>query len=101
MVGYEIIDVHLHLCRDTAQEKLVFPKRGWPDDWYWGSGDKIGPYMDARGISHVVTVNIMDTGRMTAARLARLPRDFSEAEVEQTRIDLLEEMRGRVRSFND
>jgi predicted TIM-barrel fold metal-dependent hydrolase len=78
MAGYEIIDVHLHLCRDTAQEN-----------------------MDSRGISHVVTVNIMDTGRMTAARLARLPRDFSAAQVEQTRSDLKEEMRGRVRSFND
>jgi len=100
-MGYEIIDVHLHLCRDTMQEKLVFAKRGWPDEWYWGSPDKIGPYMDERGVSHVVTVNIMDTGRMTVARMARLPKDASATEREQAQVRLSKEMQERVCSFND
>ncbi len=59
MAGYEIVDAHIHLCRDTAQEKVVFPKKGWPDDWYYGSPDTIIPYMDAKGISYVATMNIM------------------------------------------
>lgn len=101
MAGYEIIDIHLHLCRDTAQEKLVFPKRGWPDEWYWCSPDKVTPYMDERGVSHVVTVNIMDTGRMTAARIARLQKGTAAEEVERTRGLLKAEMKERVRSFND
>ncbi|MFN8556352.1 MAG: amidohydrolase family protein, partial [Dehalococcoidia bacterium] len=101
MAGYEIIDFHIHLCRDTAQEKLVFPKRGWPDDWYWCSPDKVVPYMDHRGVSHVVSVNIMDTGRMVAARLARLPATMSDRDVAETRGALQEEMRGRVSAFND
>jgi uncharacterized protein len=95
----EIVDVHIHLCRDTAQEKLVFPKPGWPDDWYWCSPERITPYMDQRGISHMVAVNIMDTGRMARSRLARLNGD--EAAVERATAEIAAEMRDRVRSFND
>ena len=100
MNDYEIIDFHIHLCRDTAQEKLVFPKSGWPDDWYWCSPDKIVPYMEQAGVSRVVTVNIMDTGRMTEARIARLPHSTPEEEVQRHRELLSEEMRERVRNFN-
>ena len=32
--AYDIVDVHVHLCRGTDQEKVVFPRKGWPDDWY-------------------------------------------------------------------
>jgi uncharacterized protein len=102
MAGYEIIDAHLHLCRDTAQEKLVFPKKGWPDDWYWCSPDKVMPYLDARGVSHVVTVNIMDTNRMTEARLSRMAREGAAKEkLAKVRAELREEMQDRVRKFND
>ncbi|HTE86266.1 MAG TPA: amidohydrolase family protein, partial [Dehalococcoidia bacterium] len=94
-------DVHIHLCRDTAQEKAVFPKKGWPDEWYWCSPDKVGPYMDARRVSHIVAVNIMDTGRMTDVRLARLPADISGGEREGARAEIRTEMQERVRSFND
>src|SRR6266702_6406992 len=94
-----IVDVHVHLCRDTAQEKAVFPKNGWPDEWYWCSPDKVGPYMDARGVSHIVAVNIMDTGRMTEGRLARLPGETSAEKREQARGQIGQDMAGRVRSF--
>ncbi|MSQ27467.1 MAG: hypothetical protein EXR51_04950 [Dehalococcoidia bacterium] len=100
MSDFEIIDFHLHLCRDMAQEKLVFPHPGWPDEWYWCNPERIGSYIEARSISNVVTLNIMDTGRMTEARLARLPRSTSEDEVAQRRTSLADEMRDRVRKFN-
>jgi len=53
--------------------------------------------MDARGVSHIVAVNIMDTGRMTEGRLARLPA----GEREHARSQIKAEMLDRVRSFND
>lgn len=100
MSGYEIVDVHLHLCRDTAQEKLVFPKPGWPDEWYWGSPDKITPYMDSRGVSYVVAVNIMDTAAMTEARIRRM-KGATEDEVKKAQVALKEEMIDRVIKFNE
>lgn len=101
MSGQEIIDVHIHLCRDTAQEKAVFPKKGWLDDWYWCSPDKIEPYMDARGVTHIVAVNIMDTNRMTEGRLTRLPSNTPERERELARSKIRDEMVDRVCGFND
>jgi len=101
MAEYEIVDSHVHLCRDLAQEKLVFPKHGWLDNWYWGSPERVVPYMDARGISHVVTLNIMDTRRMSEMRIGRLPKDTSEEDIQKTRAALKDEMRERIRRFND
>jgi predicted TIM-barrel fold metal-dependent hydrolase len=92
----EIIDMHVHLCRSVAEEKLVFPRVGWPDEWYWATPERVIPYMDCWNVSHVVTLNIMDTGAMTRARLRRTG-DSSAAAVEGIR----EEMRARVRKFND
>ena len=99
--GYEVVDAHIHLCRDTAQQKLVFPKRGWPDDWYWCNTDKIVPYMDQNFISHIVVLNVMVTKAMTEARIRRLPSDTTEEEVAATRVRLKAEMQDRVRGFND
>ena len=100
--GPEIIDVHLHLCKDINQERLVFPKAGWPDEWYWGNPDAVIPYMNERGVSYVATQNIMDTGRMVEARLARVRAGgASEEEVERVSLDLAENMRERVSGFND
>lgn len=99
-MAYEIIDVHVHLTRDTAQEKIVFPKPGWPDEWYWGSPDKAISYMDRAGISKLISVNIMDTRRMVESRVNRLPKGTSEKEVQETRAKLTEEMTDRVRDFN-
>ncbi len=101
MTNPEIIDIHLHLCRDTQQEKTVFPKAGWPDEWYWASPDKVIPYMDARGISHVATMNIIDTGAMVAGRIRRArEQGASEAEIADARVTLREDMQERVRAFN-
>jgi len=100
-IGYDIVDVHVHLCRDTGQEKVVFPKPGWPDSWYWASPDKVTPHMDARGVSYLVSVNIMDTHVMRESRIKRLPKDTSEDEVKATRARMKDEMIDRVRSFND
>ena len=89
--GPEIIDVHLHLCKDINQERLVFPKAGWPDEWYWGNPAAVIPYMNERGVSHVATQNIIDTGRMVEARLVRVRAGGADdEEVERVRLDLAE-----------
>jgi predicted TIM-barrel fold metal-dependent hydrolase len=57
--------------------------------------------MDFNHMSHVVTVNMMDTYAMTQARIARLPKNTSEEELKATRSHLKEEMIDRVKKFND
>jgi predicted TIM-barrel fold metal-dependent hydrolase len=96
-----VIDVHVHLCRTPEQERTVFPKQGWPLDWYWANPEKVIPYMDAHGISEVVTANIMVTARMIDRRLQRLQAEgATEADIEQARAELGDEMKERVRVFN-
>src|SRR5688572_11722688 len=91
------IDAHLHLSRNTAQEQQVFAKPGAGDSWLWASPDKIGRYLDWFGMSHVVFLNVMDTGRMTRARLAKSGSPPSQEEIDQVR----REMQDRVSRFND
>ena len=42
----EFIDVHVHLCRSVEQEKVVFPRPGYPDEWFWGNAERISAHMD-------------------------------------------------------
>ena len=91
------IDAHLHLSRNTAQEQQVFSKPGAADSWLWASPDKIGRYLDWFGMSHVVFLNVMDTGRMTRARLAKSGPAPSEEAIDTVR----REMQDRVSRFND
>lgn len=91
------IDAHVHLSRDTAQERQVFPKAGAADSWFWASPDKVGRYLDWFGMSHLVFLNIMDTRRMTRARLSKLGTEPTAEERETIRQD----MQARVSRFND
>ena len=95
----EVIDVHVHLTRDPAQEQLVFPKPGYPEEWYRANEPRVIPWMDAEGFSHLFMINYMDTNRMIAARLARMA-GASEAALEGARVQLQEEHVERVRRFN-
>ena len=98
----ELFDMHVHLCRDTQQEKLVFPRKGWPDDWYKGSPDRVIPYMDANGISYMATMNVMNTNAMMESRIRRAEaQGASSEEIERARVDLREDMRERMRQMND
>lgn len=101
MSAYEIIDVHLHLQRDTATEKLVFPRTGVPDEWLCGTPETLAKFMPLWGVSHTVTVNVIDTRRMIASRLARIPRSTPESELNSMKAQLHEDMVNRFRRFND
>ncbi|HSZ99784.1 MAG TPA: amidohydrolase family protein [Streptosporangiaceae bacterium] len=100
-VGTRIIDCHVHLCVDEKQERLVFPKKGWPLAWYWANPADAVPYMDARGISHMVTMNIMDVGKMTDARIARLEAEQGSPASAVAKEQIRADMRARIRRFND
>ncbi len=101
MAEYEIIDVHLHLNRDTATEKLVFPRPGVPDEWLCGTPDTITPFMDRWGVYKIVSVNAMDTRRMSESRLNRIPRTTPESELTSIKARMHDEMVERFRRFND
>jgi predicted TIM-barrel fold metal-dependent hydrolase len=96
MAAPEIVDVHVHLCRDTAQEKLVWPRPGFPDEWRWGSPDKVVPFMDREGISHLCTLTYIDTHSMVEQRLSRLP----EAQRAEARPALQQQVVEHNRRFN-
>ena len=88
-----IVDVHVHLTRDVAQERLVFPRPGYADHWRWANGERVDAHLEAEQIDGVVMLNYMDVHRMVESRVAREP----EVDLE----GLWEEMRARVARFND
>jgi predicted TIM-barrel fold metal-dependent hydrolase len=90
-----IIDFHVHLSRSVNEEKLVYPRKAWPDEWYWGNPEGVIPYMDGWNVSHIVILNVMDTQAMIARQLDKNHgRDKLDAE------ELKIKMRDRVRRFN-
>src|ERR1051325_6813327 len=96
-----VIDFHVHLVRSPELERTVFPKQGWPSEWYWANPARVGPYMDFQGISQKVTVNIMVTANMIERRLSKLRDEgATEAALREAEASLREEMKERVRVFN-
>lgn len=95
----EVIDAHVHLTRDPARERLVFPKPGYPDEWYRANEPRVIDWMDDEGFSHLFMINYMDTNRMIASRLARMP-GASENAIAEARARLREEHVERLRRFN-
>jgi len=98
---YEIIDVHLHLCKDTATEKLAMPRPGIPDSWLCGTPETLPRFMDFWGVSKVISLNAHNPNRRIQGRLARLPKGISEAEYQRAKASLREEMAESFRQFND
>jgi|GEM_PF-863537 len=98
---YEIVDVHLHLCKDTATEKLVLPRPGVPDSWLCGTPETLPKFMDLWGVSKVLSLNAHNPNRRIQLRLARLPKGTSEAEYERAKASLREEMIESFRRFNE
>lgn len=95
----EVIDVHIHLTRSRAQEKTVFPKPGWPDEWFGANAEGLGPWMESEGLSHLFAVNYIDINRIIDSRLARLaPGSAERAAAEH---ELRGQMTERVRLFNE
>lgn len=88
---HDIIDAHVHLCRDVRTERLVYPRPGAPDRWYWGHPDGVDRYIEPYGLRNLVFLNVMDTAAMTARRLrtGTAPREELDAE-----------MRAKVHDFN-
>ncbi len=98
----ELFDMHRHLSRDTQLEKLIFPKPGFPDDWYWCNLDRVIAFMDAHHISHLAAMNVMSTRQMIDSRVRRAREaGRTDAQIEEARDYFRHEMRDRVREMND
>lgn len=100
MASLDLIDAHVHLCRTPVEEQRVFPRPGWPLEWYWANESRIGSYMELWGISHIVIANLMDTRAMTRSKLAHAG-DLDDGERRRLRDSLRLDMQVRVAKFND
>lgn len=78
----EIIDVHVHLTRDAAQERLVYGAPRTPDAWYTRNGERLSQHLAAEGLAGLYAINYMDTNRMMRGRLQRMPGAGEEARAE-------------------
>ncbi|MEK7848612.1 MAG: amidohydrolase family protein, partial [Chloroflexota bacterium] len=68
----------------------------YPDDWLWANPERVIPFMDREGISHLCTLTFMDTHSMIEQRLSRLPEPQREA----ARPALQREMVEKTQRFN-
>ncbi len=87
-----VIDVHVHLTRTVRQEKLVFPRTDYPDEWRWANEERVSEHLTAASIDAIVAVNYMVVPDMFEQRRARDP--------EAAEHEIWDELRGRVRDFN-
>lgn len=97
--------MHTHLSRDLQTERLIFPRldgREVPDDERWANLDRVVAFMDEHDMSHIATMNVMNTRAMIESRLRRAREaGRSEAAIEEARVLLREDMRHRMREMND
>ena len=87
-----VIDVHVHLTRTVRQEKVVFPRTDYPDEWRWANEERVSEYLTAESVDAIVAVNYMVVPDMFEQRRARDP--------EAAEHEIWDELRGRVRDFN-
>lgn len=101
MNHYEVIDAHIHLNRNIAQEKDNFRIPGRRDQDRWGHPESINAYMDHEGISKVVSLNLLPTVPMRRALLARIPANLSGKGLEAAKADIEKELATRLKRQNE
>lgn len=87
-----IIDVHVHLTRSVAHERVVFPRPDYPDDWRWANEERVADHLDNEPIEALVAVNYMVLPNMYDQRRRRSP-ETPDAEI-------WDDLRNRARDFN-
>ncbi len=95
----DVIDVHIHLTRNRAQEKLVFAKPGWPDEWFNCNAEGLPQWLESEGVSHLFAINYIDVNAIIDNRLARMGTDNPERPAAEK--ELQKQMVDRVRQFNE
>ena len=93
----DVVDVHVHFVRTAQQEKLVFPKPGWPDEWYGANPEGLDRWLRSEELAHIFAINFIDTHTIIDNRLARM----SAAERPAAQKELAAQMTERTASFND
>ena len=93
----DVVDVHVHFVRTVQQEKVVFPKAGWPDEWYGANPEGFDRWLRSEELSHIFAINFIDTHTIIDNRLARLTPDERPAAEKE----LAEQMKERTSSFNE
>ncbi len=93
----DVVDVHVHFVRSQQQEKLVFPKAGWPDEWYGANPEGLDRWLRSEELAHIFAINFIDTHSIIDNRLARMTADERPAAEKE----LAAQMTERTASFND
>lgn len=87
-----IIDVHVHLTRTVAQERVVFPRPDYPDEWRWANEERVAAHLDNEPIEAIIAVNYMVLPDMFDQRRRRDP--------ETPEHQIWDDLRNRARDFN-
>ena len=98
---FQIIDAHVHLYRDTATEKQALPIRGRRDRDRWGNLERLIPYLDREGISHVVALNLFPTGLLRRLMTAKLPNSLSGDALANAQLRIEQDLADRMRQQNE
>jgi len=89
MEDYEIIDVHVHLCRTPEEEKEYFPLPGRRERDRWSTPERIIKYMDMNNIqkmAFMILVPRQYRGPLyEKAKLGELPEEQRRQEKERIR----------------
>ena len=98
---FEIIDAHVHLHRNVAQEKQSFPVPGRRDRDRWGNAESITDYMDREGISKAVCLNLFPAEPMRDALMSKIPAEDRKKDPEGVRAHIDKELASRLRRHNE
>ncbi len=88
----QVIDVHVHMTRTAAQERVVFPRADYPDQWRWANGERVSEHLTREAIAAIVAVNYMVLPDMFEQRRGR--------SAEAPEHEIWDDLRRRVRDFN-
>jgi predicted TIM-barrel fold metal-dependent hydrolase len=97
----EIIDVHVHLLRNSAQQRAVLGPAHRRDCNCWGNPESVTGFMNRNKISHMVILNLFPANQMVEKEVANLSNEFSDHVYKEKRHRIQENIRDKIRRSND
>jgi len=100
MIDYSLIDAHIHLWRDAGEQRAQYGRHNVPESWLWGCPGIIPRYLEARSLSHVVFLNIIDAAGRIRRALAERGLSSDTPAYTGARDGLRDDMKATISDFN-